>query len=718
MGTISQKQKGWIGKGVLCLILAGWSGSPAIAAPGLVLDQTEPQYRLGQYLEILEDPEGQWTLDDVLLPDQDQRFMLNQSDIPNFGITTSAYWVRFQLTNPSETRQLWFLESAFPHHDQIELYTLYTDGTYSYREAGDQLPFREREVNYHNFVFELELPSQSTQTFYLRFQKEGTMQIPLILWDPVAFMEKVSHEQYIFGIYYGMMIVMIVYNFFLYLSIRDRTYLFYVIFVSFFVLYQMSHNGFAFQYLWPNAPIWHNQAVAFWVCSCTFWGLCFFKSFLDTYQHAPLMERISLILMGFSLAGAALSFVFRYGITIYITVFLSVAAPIVIIVGALVCWHKGVISARYLMLAWSAFLLGVLALIFKTMGLIPYNFFSEYTIQTGSGSAVVLLSFALADRINMLKREKFLIQQQALELQQQLVHSYQRFVPSDFLQILEKKSILDIRLGDQVQKEMTILFADIRSFTTLSERMTPAENFSFINSYLGYMGPVIRRNAGFIDKYLGDGIMALFSQPPDNGIRAAVEMLQTLSFYNQKLESLGYRPIQVGIGINTGVLIIGALGEHDRLEGTVISDAVNLASRLEQLTKRYGTSILVSEYTLASLQNPAQFMYRLIDRVKVKGKEQAVTVYEIIDADPAPIRDLKQQICESFEQAWYLFQQQEFEAAAQLFESCLQILPQDRVAQIYTARCQQLIQLQRSNGSQPHLSRMLPLVPWVEKELN
>ncbi len=154
---------------------------------------------------------------------------------------------------------------------------------------------------------------------------------------------------------------------------------------------------------------------------------------------------------------------------------------------------------------------------------------------------------------------------------------------------------------------MSILFADIRDFTTLSERMTPEENFKFINAYLSHMEPAILDNNGFIDKYIGDAIMALFSRSADDAIKAGIDMLHRLAKYNTKRTNPERPPIQIGIGINTGSLMLGTVGGQTRMDGTVIGDAVNLASRLEALTKHYGVSLLISHHTFQCLRHPVEY---------------------------------------------------------------------------------------------------------------
>lgn len=269
-----------------------------------------------------------------------------------------------------------------------------------------------------------------------------------------------------------------------------------------------------------------------------------------------------------------------------------------------------------------------------------------------------------------------------------LNHAYERFVPRQFLQLLNKESIVDVELGDQIQQEMSVLFTDIRSFTALSEQMTPAENFRFINGYLKQMEPIILQHQGFIDKYIGDAIMALFPRHADDALQAGIDILNTLVIYNRNRTKAGYQPIEIGIGINTGSLILGTVGGTNRMDGTVISDAVNLASRIEDLTKTFNTPLLITNHTVDRLTNPQQYAMRVVGQIRVKGKTVPVTVYEVFEADLTPVRDQKLATATLFAEALALYESQQWGAAAQQFQACLRQNPQDQVAQMYGDRCQ------------------------------
>lgn len=275
----------------------------------------------------------------------------------------------------------------------------------------------------------------------------------------------------------------------------------------------------------------------------------------------------------------------------------------------------------------------------------------------------------------------------ALSAELEITEATSRFVPNQFLGFLGCESIVDVKLGEAVQLEMSVLFSDIRDFTTLSEQMTPEENFKFINSYLSHMEPLIVANQGFIDKYIGDAIMALFSEGADDAVRAGIAMLHALGEYNQYRTSVGYIPVKIGVGINTGSLMLGIVGGPSRMDSTVISDAVNLASRIESLTKKYGVSLLITQQTFEHLSNPADYAIRVIDQVQVKGKLEMVIVYEVFDADLPEVKAGKLTTLQVFAEAVSLYNAAAFNNAAVLFADCLRQNPGDQVALFYLQQC-------------------------------
>lgn len=280
------------------------------------------------------------------------------------------------------------------------------------------------------------------------------------------------------------------------------------------------------------------------------------------------------------------------------------------------------------------------------------------------------------------------VQERTAELVR-LHNASDRFVPLEFLNQLNKHAITEVNLGDQVQREMTVMFSDIRSFTTLSEHMTPQENFNFLNDYLRQIGPIIRQHKGFIDKYMGDGIMALFPESVDSALEAAIGMRTEIAYTNETWLKQGKPQIKIGIALNSGSLMLGILGEERRLQGSVISDAVNVTSRLEGLNKLYGTTILTTQETLAGLRHPDRIHARVIDRVRVKGKNQTTIICEVFDGDAKAVFERKWSTRARFDQGLRLYAEKDFAGAGQVFEQVVVENPQDQVAHLYLRRIRQ-----------------------------
>nr|HPJ77104.1 adenylate/guanylate cyclase domain-containing protein [Clostridia bacterium] len=305
----------------------------------------------------------------------------------------------------------------------------------------------------------------------------------------------------------------------------------------------------------------------------------------------------------------------------------------------------------------------------------------------------------LGDRYNLLRKEKEIAQmnlienqKQALDTQTKMTNAFARFVPKEFLTFLNKKSIVEVELGNQIQKQMTVLFSDIRSFTSLSEKMSPQENFNFLNSYLKRIGPIIRANGGFIDKYIGDAVMALFPDSPAHAIDTALLMQNTIIEYNNHRKAIGYDEIAIGIGIHSGNLMLGTIGEENRMEGTVISDDVNLASRIESLTKYYGAEILISGKLFNQLPDKTKYQYRIIDTVIVKGRSEPVTLIEILDQKTTKYYNMKIKTKSKLVEAIKLYREKSITESLNIFkELSTESQGNDYVHKIYIERCNRLL---------------------------
>jgi len=291
------------------------------------------------------------------------------------------------------------------------------------------------------------------------------------------------------------------------------------------------------------------------------------------------------------------------------------------------------------------------------------------------------MAFLLADRSGRAYRQ---VQSREAELAA-LNAATRRFVPIRFLQLLGRRDIQDVELGEGIEREISVVFSDIRSFTALSEQMTPRESFGFINAYLGHMEPCVEAAGGFIDKYIGDAVMALFPGGPGDAVRASLAMLRALEDFNAERVAAGHVPIEVGIGVNTGPCMLGTIGVPTRMDGTVISDAVNVAARVESMTKHYSARIVITEATARGLGT--EVILREVDRVAVKGKSDPVALFEVLDGELPGVREAKQASAAWFGLALLDFRARRFDSASAGFRRCLEACPEDGAATLYLGRC-------------------------------
>ena len=319
-------------------------------------------------------------------------------------------------------------------------------------------------------------------------------------------------------------------------------------------------------------------------------------------------------------------------------------------------------------------------------------------LSTAAKVFYVLLILYLLYLIRNLELRK---QKKKLANQKRINEATARFVPTAFLDALGKKDIMEVKLGDAVEQNTTVLFTDIRDFTLLSEKMTPEENFRFVNQINHRLGPIITDHRGFVNQYLGDAIMALFQHSPTDALQAAIKIQHSIQQFNLERGKQNLSAIRIGIGLHTGPLIMGIIGDEKRMDAATISDTVNTASRIENLTKYFNARILLSAESLEEIRqeanfkhpitNEADFFVRFLGRVLLKGKREPIEIYECLDGEPGNIREKKISQIVTFQQGIRSYLNREFTTAIIAFEDILKINPGDKAAQIYLKKAQQLL---------------------------
>ncbi len=424
---------------LLCGHAGAWQGAVAPLAVGHA-----GEYSLAKHLAYLEDPQHRYTIATLPGP-ADARFKPaapSHGDV-NFGYSASAYWLALPLAVAADAPAQWLLEIASPSLDRVEVYQPRAGGGYTLYRAGDLEPFGARPYVHRNLVFPLQLMPGTTETVYIRIASAGTLTIPASLWQPEALRRHDQQSYATLSVYYGMLLALLLYNLLLFFATRDGVFLAYVAFVASMAVGQCSLNGFGNQFLWPDAPAWGNVALPSGMSATGFFGALFTRLFLETRHRTPWLDR-TIVAMAALFAASALSPLFAsYRFAAVFTSLNGLAFSAVATGGALYCLMKRHPGARYFLLAWSLLLVAVGVTAARNMDWLPTTTLTTYSMQIGSAVEMLLLSFALADRINVMRREKDRANQEALEAKQAMVDALRRTEQDLELRVVERTHALE-----------------------------------------------------------------------------------------------------------------------------------------------------------------------------------------------------------------------------------------------------------------------------------
>jgi len=315
----------------------------------LVLEESQGRYPLALKIEVLEDKQKQWSFEDVSSPLFSDQFVLNTMETLSFGFTQSAIWIRFHLINPSPKEKTWLLEVAYPPVDLIEIYRPSPKGSYLRKQVGENIPFSQWEYDYPNPLFKITLQPNGEQTVYMRYYEEGSVPFPLILWAPQTFWENASKRQSVLGMYYGLIVVMIFYNLFIFVSVRDMGYFYYVLYVIGIGFSLTFFNGYAHSILWQESSAWWlNRNIFLWISFSVFWALQFIKVFLHTKINTPKIHHWMNFLMVSIVVGTLILYgIQSYEISSQILSGVFLLSNFTGLITGIICWKQGFQPARF-----------------------------------------------------------------------------------------------------------------------------------------------------------------------------------------------------------------------------------------------------------------------------------------------------------------------------------------------------------------------------------
>jgi len=613
--------------------------------------------QLAGAFEVLVESGASWGVADVDAPPLRDRFEPSTAGRPNFGYTRDTIWLRFSLENRSQNDTL-LIDLC---RGWVGTATLYSRGDRGWDAASFDVaaPWSRRPSSSERVVFPVWLPQGQPRTFYVRLRGDGPISVLGEVSAPSAYAssDALSHMGY--GGFYATLVFIALYAFLLFTSLRERGYLWFGLSLGGLVLGEVCAHGHAQRFLGPMpwAELWFG---ALSLCIFAFALLQYSRAYLGL-SHRPALDRLVLVAMA---TFAAIGVASPSGSWSHPAAFVALVPGIVLLVVAGVLrWRDGHRPAAFYSMAILSFLLPGLVSVCVILGLAPPNTFTEHAVHGGGIAMALLLSFGQADRIHQYNRAS------------------SRFVPVPLIRQLGHSTIVSVQHAEGVRREMTVMFMDIRNFTGISEGMTPEQNFAFINDVLRAAVPEVRREGGFIDKFIGDALLALFPGEPEAALRAACAMQRKVG----ELRGPDDSPIRIGIGLHHGSLMLGTIGDRQRMEVTVISDAVNLASRMEGLTKTFGASVVLSDATRNRLGAESGVALRALGRVQVKGRLDPVQVWQLLDAEPSQSREAKASTAEVFERGVGLVYERKLDEAAECFRQVLALDPRDGAAAYYLA---------------------------------
>jgi diguanylate cyclase (GGDEF)-like protein len=381
---------------------------------------------------------------------------------PNFGFTEDGYWFRFQLHNRSAKVLPRLVELPIPFLDDVRLYHFVGNAIQTQYSLGDEQPFAQRAVRHRNFIMPLQLAPGNNE-IYLRLVSSGTIEAPLRVWDPVQFSAASNDESLVQGGVIGILLIMVVYNLFVFVATRDINYLFYIGFVASYLLFHLTLTGYTFAHLWPNAVRWNSFAISTFAASSAMFTCLFTDSFLKLRSFSrPAKYLVRGMMLG-SAVMLALSFVMPYSLSIRIVAAITLPITATALILGYWRWWRGASFARFCCLAWTAILIGIAVLNASKFGWIPTNIWTENASQIGIVLLVVLLSFTLADRINNDRSLRLNAQAVALDLE--------RKARSSQAALIRAKEEANQELEQRVLSRTNDLAAAMQQLSQANERL-------------------------------------------------------------------------------------------------------------------------------------------------------------------------------------------------------------------------------------------------------
>ncbi len=472
------------------------------STPAILLEDFQEICPMGPFVEIFEDNSGEFGIEDII-SDYSDKFEKYPKPTLNFGFSRSSYWIRFRILNESDSPKFRLLEIGNPSVDSIALYYPDSEGNYNsdlVKKTGRMLPFNTRDMFHRNFILFLSVDANTANTYYMRVATEGSFILPLTIWCPAQFSNRNYVTQLLLGLFYGMIVVMIFYNLFLYINLRDMSYLLFVIFSAIFGFAQFVAHGFAFQYIWPQNPALNHYMLMITSSLSLITALVLTKVFLSTRNYLPKLDKVLsaeiIILVSF----IVLSFFVGFSLMIIVINVFVIFVMLSLLYIGYNSWRSEYQPARFFLISSLFLIISILVAIARNFGLLPENFVTVYSIQIGAALQVVLLSLALADRINALRQSAEIANANSVAHQQLAFEklSESARLKDDFLQELEKKVAERTSKLEERNKELAFAIAELKS---MQKKIIVQEKMASLGSLTAGIAHEIKNPLNFINNF-------------------------------------------------------------------------------------------------------------------------------------------------------------------------------------------------------------------------
>ena len=567
---------------IVLLLSLGLLGRFAFADT-LTIDATQGRYPLGLVLEFLEDKNKSYSIEAITSGKLDSLFVKSEFVNPNFGMTGSAYWARFTVSNQAARHNNFLLEIEYPFLDRIDVY-FNEDDQWLAEYSGDTFPFDHREIKNRLFLFSLYVQPWQTETFYIRAESlNGSIQLPATLWKPIAFDEKNHNLQFFFGLIYGSILLIIVSNAFLFFTTKDSSYLHYIFAMTSSLILLTTFNGHAFEYIWSESIWLQNNIFPILISSVSFWMSVFCRKFLDTKNFLPTID-LFLYRMLFLQGGSIVSFFFiSYNFAVILSTAISTVSFLLLLTAGIWAISRRVQASQLFLAAITFYLVGLVVYVLKSFNFVPLNFFTEYSVQIGAATQVTLISFALGIKLKHLQKERGRAQKEALRLQQEVTERLEQKVLERTTEINQKAGELEgayrnLSILSRIGRDITSTLDMEEVFTKLYDYVKELMDASIFaidiyhpekeqieyrfNIENGEKLPVITVSIHAENNLSAWAIKnkrAIFMNDLANEIHKYVDRVETL--IGQEAASVIYIPLQIGETV-LGIITVQSLRTH------------------------------------------------------------------------------------------------------------------------------------------------------------